>query len=272
MAFLFSADIDILEEALEQAARAHQKAFDFERFDEYRSECIEDFECDWLIKDEHLNRDAFTGHQISAQLSNLVQDLKHCTVATSSEEDHLDNVSNADIVQDLQLAMQEDMTNLPEFLAAQDEEKSLEQALGEAAQQYEESFASDRLACNKLASFESDPVNDCADFQFAQDMEITWTEDLEDDLIFESPESELELSMLRDMNSIPFDAETVERTLIPHPRQVVTTRTKSKSAVSCSLPVACFSNARAPCSGMHCGSPKRVVASPASAAWRSQRV
>lgn len=323
----FIADSDTLEQALEHASRAHQKAFELDRITEDFSECItedqsgcvEDFWCHFSLEDDQLADEVSTDFQISSQLIDLVRELK---TATTSEES--DDVSNEDVLQDLKLTVQKDMNDIPELLAELDEGELLEQALERAAQQYERSFASERLA-----SDDSEIFHDCVDFDLPQDLlemyympgivetcqisnglldvvqdlrdtATTKTNDL-DVLCFGSTdfqrkrELELELSMLRDMTVSMFrdmtdlplvlpepEPEFDEMKLTPHPKQTATTRTKSKSAVTCSLPLACFSNARVPCGGMSygstpkkamsCGTPKSVTASPASAAWRAQRV
>jgi len=325
----YSTDIDFLGQALEQASRAHLKAFELDRFIEDESEVVEDFSCDASVPSEQPDGEVFT--QISAHLFDLMQDLKSCNMSTITEE--YDDISNEDVMEDLKLALYEDMNGLPELLNSQDESDFLEQALGFAAQQYAMSFASDRMVYDQVDSDDSELFYDCIDFdlpenlvemympmasgacqmsdklfdmvQDMKDMKMTENEDL-DELPLESPDfiSELELSMLEDMNNLPVQEPEKEiaakamnrrestfeaaRALVPHPKQLASSRTKTTSSVTCSLPIACFANARSsPCGGMSCGTPKvscgstpkvgertpkRVAASPASAAWRAQRV
>jgi len=221
--FSADTDIDILEEALEQASRAHQKAFDLDRITEDcsegitedQSECIEDFWCDEVAE-------VSTGVQISTQLLDLVQDLKLC----SSEE-----------------------------FDDEDESEILEQALGLAAQQYEKSFASERLAFKELDSDDSELFHDCVDFSIPQDhfnympfalgtcqisdelldmvqdmkgMKMIEADDL-DELFFESTDfkSELELSMLEDMNNLQLELPVSEPELVA--KNVVAEPTKPKT-------------------------------------------
>lgn len=291
---------DTLEQALDQAARSHQKAFELDRLTEDMAEFCGDFSCD-ALQAEQSDGEVSTGYQISAQLLDLVQDLKQCNVFTSCEE--YDDVSNEDILQDLKLTMQKDMIDMPELLESQDESDFLEQALGLAAQQYAKSFAADRMVSDQMDLDDSELFYDCVDFnipedliemympttgscqmsdtlfdivQDAKELQMTETEDMDHldspDFIFE-----LELEILKDMSNssvVMAEPEIIPRALplTPHPKQVASVRTKSMQGVRCSLPLGSFANARTPCGGLSCGSPKKVPASPVTAAWCAHKV
>jgi hypothetical protein len=290
-----SDDHDLLDQALDQASRAYEKAFLSDRLVQ---EDFVDSSFDCSVQDEEFDYEPSQGMQISAQLFNLMQELKSCHTSTIGEERN--DVSNEDILHDLKLQMQEDVSKMPEILAAQDEGDFLEQALEYAAQQYEKAFALDRLAVNNIYDDDAELFYDCNEFNIDDDLLKMYmpttssacsisdslfdiVKDVKGMQVKEANEaegvvfrdldmaSELELCMLEDLNDLSpgevGEPEIVSRALAPHPKKLASVR--NKSAVTCSLPLGSFVNARSPCGGMPCGSPKKVTASPASAAWRS---
>lgn len=299
----YNADNDMLEQVLGQASRAYEKAFLFDRFTDFTMEGIDDFSCNDALQEEQLDCELSPGIQVSEQLFNLMQELKHCHLSTIGEK-YVD-VSNGDVLHDLKFQMQQDVWNMPHLLAAQDEGEPLEQALECAARRYQMSFAldrlvpddaSDRLVPDDVHADDAELFFDCIDFNSDQDriemhmptipmsdmlfdmvqdlknVQLKETEDL-DDLCLGTPnfEAELELSMLEDMSKISHgpdvEREIASKALAPHPKQLASVR--NKAVVTCSLPLACFANARVSCGGVPCGSPKKVTASPANAAWRA---
>jgi len=280
-------NVDLLEQALEQASRTHQKVFDFDRLN-----VIEDFSCDevpmQITETMEQEIDASSEFEISSLLFDLVQDLKLSKISLPVDCDDYDSISNEDIIEDLQLTMQHDMNALPDLLKGQDEGDFLEQALEFVARQYERSFASDRLTFEQHDLDDSDLFYDCVELevpeetygsqisdilfdlvQDTKDMKLCLAEDLDEFWTkSENFVQELELDMLKDMNSLPgiLEPEIIVKLMAPHPKKAAVARSK------CMLPSAGFVNARTPCGGMSCASPKWVGASPASAAWRAQMV
>eukprot|EP00746_Dinoflagellata_sp_MGD_P055377 gnl/MRDRNA2_/MRDRNA2_24105_c0_seq1.p1 gnl/MRDRNA2_/MRDRNA2_24105_c0~~gnl/MRDRNA2_/MRDRNA2_24105_c0_seq1.p1 ORF type:complete len:315 (-),score=80.75 gnl/MRDRNA2_/MRDRNA2_24105_c0_seq1:258-1202(-) len=292
----YSADNDLLDQVLDQASRGYEKAFLSDRLTKNMAE-DQDFSCDCSSPQEHFDYEFTDGVEISEQLFNLMQELKFCNTSTIREE--CEDVSNEDMYHDLELQMQEDVRNMPELLALKEGEL-LEDALERAAQQYEMSFALDRVVMCDMEADDAELFYDCNELivdddtlkmympttastcsisdnlfdmvQEVKSMHVKEVMDL-DGLIVNTldMESELELSMLEDMSKLSLseiaEPSTVSSALAPHPKQMASAR--NKLAVTCSLPLTCFVNARSPCGGVPCGTPKRVTASPANAAWRS---
>lgn len=293
----YSAGNDLLDQALDQASRAYEKAFLSDRLTQDIAE-DQDFSCDRSLPYEDFDCEFTEGTEISSQLFDLMQELKFCNASAMSDE--FEDVSNEDTLYDLKLQMQEDVRMMPEFLAAPEQDLLLEQALERAAQQYEMSFALDRVAICDTDADDAELFYDCNEpicdddtikmympattgtcsisdnlFDMVQEvksMQVKETKNL-DGLVFNTldMETELELCMLEDMIKLSpgevGEPEAVSRAFAPHPKQLASVR--NKSAVTCSLPLTCFVNARSPCGGMPCGTPTRFTASPASAAWRS---
>jgi len=110
--------------------------------------------------------------QISDELLDMLGDLKDLQLI---ETEDLDELRLQDILEDLKLQIEEDMSGMDELLSAFDEDEFdegefLEQALSLAAQEYERSFVSDRSVANDMVSDDAELFHDCVDANIDEDL------------------------------------------------------------------------------------------------------